>query len=89
MISSSLQQLDRQSVAVEVYLSDRIRVFVGQATFLVEADLGPSLRIDVADPDGPFELLLQADSWDGEISSGREHGCVHSVKLQFPQAKYY
>ena len=87
MISSILRQLDRQSVAVEMSIGDRMRVYVGQAEFVVDEQLGPVLRICVEDSTGPFELMLQADAWDGEISSGHAHGCAHSVKLQFPPAE--
>lgn len=76
-----LRQLDQRTIALEVSIASRRCILKGTGRFEPRGEFGPSLRVDVKDPTGNFEVVLKQDEWTGRIHTGEEFGCDFAVQL--------
>ena len=81
----SLRSLNQRHVAVHLVVQGRERVVSGQGTFELDSKLGGVLRIDCADGNGRFEILIRETEWTGEIERGTAFGCDYVVHLTVPK----
>lgn len=65
-MSIPLQQLDRAKVAVEIDLPGRRLHLTGKGEYEVR-DAGNRLNIQIDDPEAPFAVVLEENSWTGQI----------------------
>ena len=66
-MSIPLQQLDKARVIVEVNLPGRQLVLDGLGSYETRAE-GNRLHVHVDDPDAPFTIVLDENTWAGEIA---------------------
>jgi hypothetical protein len=82
MSVARLAAIDRHSVAARLEIPGRSpQILRGRGTYEPYSDLGPLLRIHVADAEGDFDLVLLEDEWLGSIESGEAVGCDFLVHL--------
>jgi hypothetical protein len=62
-----LQQLDNARVVVEMSLPGRQLVLDGRGKYETRAE-GNRLHVHVDDPDAPFTIVVEEDSWTGQIT---------------------
>jgi hypothetical protein len=67
-MSIPLQQLDNARVVVEMNLPDRQLKLKGRGRYETRA-AGNRLHVDVDDPDAPFTIVVDEDSWTGQITA--------------------
>ena len=82
---SSLRALDQRKVAVHLVIKGCERLVQGVGTFGLDTKLGGVLRIDCADNNGDFEILIRENDWTGEIKPGGAFGCDYVVRLSLPE----
>ena len=66
-MSIPLQQLDNARVIVEMNLPGRQVMLDGRGSYESRAD-GNRLHVHVNDADAPFTIVLEEDSWTGQIT---------------------
>ena len=76
-----LHALDQRKIAVHLVIDGRERVVRGKGTYGPDAKLGSVLRIDCADANGGFEVLIRESEWNGDIQPGVAFGCDYVVRL--------
>jgi hypothetical protein len=80
-MSIPLQQLDNARVIVEMNLPGRQLVLDGRGSYETRAD-GNRLHIHVNDPDAPFTIVLDENTWTGQITM--EMDGSYRLKLAAP-----
>jgi hypothetical protein len=80
-MSIPLQQLDNARVIVEMDLPGRQLVLDGRGSYETRAE-GNRLHVRIDDPEAPFAIVLDEDSWTGSISQQRDGS--YRVKLSSP-----
>ena len=77
----TLATLDGCCVAVHLVVQGREKFMRGWAAYEADADLGHTLRILIADPDGDLEFVVPASKWNGKILPGQAVGCDYLIRL--------
>jgi hypothetical protein len=80
-----LRSLNQRAVAVHLVINGRERVVRGRGAYESESKLGGLLRIDCADDNGKFEVLIREAEFAGEIERGAAFGCDYVVHLTVPK----
>jgi hypothetical protein len=62
-----LQQLDNARVVVEMSLPGRQLVLDGRGKYESRAQ-GNRLHVHIDDPDAPFTIVVEEDTWTGQIT---------------------
>jgi hypothetical protein len=81
MANSSFERLDKCRLAIEMDVGGRIVQFCGTAVYKRHSELGPVLKIHVADPAGEFDVMLSEDRWKGKIEQDHRSGCDFRISL--------
>lgn len=80
-----LSQLDRAAVTVELDVVGRVVSLQGPARYERRASGSNRLHVDVADPAGPFTIVIDEDSWSGTITREPD-GSGYRIRLNSPSA---
>jgi hypothetical protein len=82
MSAGRLQQFHGAWIEVEFEVQGSLRSVKGKGSYQSnDPDLGPVLKILVADPLGDFEFLIAESNWDGNVESSELPGCNYRVSL--------
>src|SRR5262245_26350940 len=81
MHDNDLQRLDQRTIALEVSFGTRKCVLKGVGQYAGTGEFGPSLRVEIQDPSGDFEIILKESQWTGRIDSGQRFDCDFAVQL--------
>jgi hypothetical protein len=73
--------IDRHTIAARLVVAGQTRVLRGRGHYQDDPELGPVLRIVVADATGDFELVLSEAQWTGSVEPGHALGCDYLVHL--------
>ena len=76
-----LQQLDNARVVVEMNLPGRQLVLDGRGKYETRAN-GNRLTVHIDDPDAPFTIVVEEDSWTGQITMQTDGS--YRLKLSAP-----
>jgi len=80
-MANPLQQLDNARVIVEMNLPGRHLVLEGRGKYELRAQ-GNRLNVRIDDPEAPFTIVLEENSWAGEVV--QEPDGSYRVKLAAP-----
>ena len=81
MSAVPLRQLHDRKLEVELHINASIRRFIGVGCFERDRELGDLLRINVADTDGNFALMLREGHQDWDIQQGTSGCCDYRIQL--------
>jgi hypothetical protein len=81
MAASSFERLHQRRIAIEMDSGESSVRFCGTATYEPLSEIGPILRIQVADPAGDFDLILSEENWTGKIEKEPGSGCDFCITL--------
>ena len=76
-----LQQLDNARVVVEMNLPGRQLELDGRGKYETRAD-GNRLNVQIDDPDAPFTIVVDEDTWTGQINMQTDGS--YRLKLSAP-----
>ncbi len=76
-----LSQMHRRDIDLNIHLLDKKSHFRGKGVHEIDAQLGQILRIQVTDPSGDFEFVLQQSAWNGVVEKSTKEGCDFSITL--------
>jgi len=77
-----LQQFHGAVIEVELDIQGHLRSISGKGNYDPSyTDLGPVLRILVADSTGDFEILIAESKWSGRFETSNLAGCEYRLSL--------
>jgi len=81
MPATFLQQLHNATIEVELEIVGTLRVFCGKGMYNEDPDLGPTLKVQVSDPHGDFELFIPEATCRDRVEKSNRPGCDFRISL--------
>jgi hypothetical protein len=82
MPATLLQQLHDATIEVELEIAGTLRNFRGKGIYEEgDPDLGPTLKVQVSDPDGDFELFFPEATCRERVRKSDRPGCEYRISL--------
>ena len=82
MTATTLQQLHGAAIEVELEIAGTLRNLCGKGIYEVgDADLGPTLKVQVSDPHGDIELWLSEATCRDRVEKSTRPGCEYRISL--------
>lgn len=81
MSAPSLRELDKRVIGVELLLPGGRRRVRGVGRYEPASEVGPALFVEIRDPAGDFEIVLQEGKWSGVIEPCPQGDCEYVMQL--------
>jgi len=77
----SLRELDKRTISVELLLPGGRRRVHGVGRYEPASEVGPALFVEIHDPAGDFEIVLQEGKFSGPIEPCTQGDCEFLLQL--------
>jgi hypothetical protein len=81
MSAPSLRELDKRVIGVELVLPGGRRFLRGVGRYERSSEVGPALFVEIHDPAGDFEIVLQEGKFAGPIEPCAQGDCEFLLQL--------